>query len=106
MVLFLLMFGLIIVSAFIILAKNKIHGKKIALIIGVAIVVSGLLGGGLIYKFGNKNPKTAIKRIITKLGFKFYIIISQQLAFQNYLLVQTRNTDLTCSISLSLSGIT
>ena len=55
MVLFLLLFVLIIVITFIILAKNKIHGKKIAIIIGIAIVVSGLLCGGLIYKFGNKN---------------------------------------------------
>ena len=52
---FLLLFILIIAITLIVLVKNKVQGKKITLVLGIAIVVCGLLCGGLIYKFANNS---------------------------------------------------
>ena len=52
---FLLIFVLIIAITLIVLVKNKVHGRKFALIVGAVIVVCGLLCGGLICKFANNS---------------------------------------------------
>ena len=55
MIRLLLIFTLIITITLIILVKNKVHGKKFALILSAVIIICGLLCGGLIYKFSNNS---------------------------------------------------
>ena len=51
----LLLFILIIAITLIVLVKNKVQGKKFALIVGAVIVICGLIYGGLIFKFSNNS---------------------------------------------------